>query len=121
MIKRLHSNLFLVSNLKNTAEFYEKLGFSIQKTSDAVRIKIGDFTLAFMDEKQATITNESGASLKGLGIYTYIEVDDADKYYEFTKNKNIHSTEPKTWPWGKREFVIKDPDGYKLVFYSSIK
>jgi len=41
-----------------------------------------------------------------------------DNYYQFVKIKNIHSTEPKTWPWGKREFVVKDPDGYKLVFYS---
>jgi hypothetical protein len=27
------------------------------------------------------------------------------------------STEPKDWPWGQREFVVRDPDRYKPVFY----
>lgn len=30
MIKRFHSNLFFVSDLERTAEFYEKLGFDYQ-------------------------------------------------------------------------------------------
>jgi len=44
-----------------------------------------------------------------------------DKYFLWVKGQGIEPrTEPKTWPWGKREFVVKDPDGYKLVFYSLI-
>lgn len=27
------------------------------------------------------------------------------------------SSEPRDWPWGRREFVLRDPDGYKLVFF----
>ena len=122
MIKRLHSTLFYASDLKATADFYHKLGFDVQESADGARIKMGDFTLAFIDEKTTPIQNESGRTPKGLGIYTYVEVDDADQYFELVKKNGIASrTEPKTWPWGKREFVVKDPDGYKIVFYSAVK
>lgn len=79
-------------------------------------------TLFFLDEQKTPIQNESGKTPKGLGIYTYIEVDDVDADFESIKGKGITPrTEPKDWPWGKREFVVKDPDGYKLVFFSPIK
>ena len=122
MIKRLHSNLFLSSDLKETAKFYKQAGFDVNVSDNSIRIKPGDFTLAFADEKKIAIQNESGLTPKGLGIYTYVEVDDVDKHFELVKKNGIEPrTEPKTWPWGKREFVVKDPDGYKIVFYSSVK
>ncbi len=119
MIKRIHSNLFYSHDLKATADFYRKLGFEVQESADAARIKLGDFTLAFMDENTTEIKNESGMQPKGLGIFTYIEVDDVDAHFALVKEHGVEPrAEPKTWPWGKREFVVKDPDGYKLVFYS---
>lgn len=122
MLKRIHSNLFYASDLKQTADFYKRLGFEPQQTDEAVRIKLGDFTLAFMDEHKTPIQNETGKTPRGLGIYTYIEVADVDAYYANIKSKGIEPrTEPRTWPWGKREFVVKDPDGYKFVFYSNVK
>jgi len=122
MIKRLHSNLVYVSDLARTADFYKKLGFDVQVSDDGVRIKPGDFTIAFIDENKTSIQNESGMQPKGLGIYTYIEVDNVDAHFELVKKNGIEPrTEPKTWPWGKREFVVKDPDGYKFVFYAAVK
>jgi uncharacterized glyoxalase superfamily protein PhnB len=121
-IIRFHSNLFYASNLKATAKFYAALGFDVQESDEVVRVKLGDFTLAFIDEHETEIKNESGKTPKGLGIYTYVQVDDVDEYFEFIKKNGIvPRTEPKTWPWGKREFVTKDPDGYKIVFYSPTK
>lgn len=122
MLKRFHSNLFYASNLDKTAEFYQRLGFDAQKLDDTVRVKLGDFTLAFIDENKTPIQDESGIKPKGLGVFTYVEVEDVDEYFGWLKkNGVIPRTEPKTWPWGKREFVVKDPDGYKLVFYSPVK
>jgi uncharacterized glyoxalase superfamily protein PhnB len=121
MIKRFHSTLFYASDLPQTAEFYEKLGFDVLVSSEVVRIKLGDFTLAFVDENKTPIQNESGKTPKGLGIYTYVEVANVDAYFTNIKNSGIvPRTEPRDWPWGKREFVVKDPDGYKLVFFTSI-
>ena len=120
-IKRIHSNLYFVNDLTRTAEFYEKLGFDIQKSDDAVRIKLGDFTLAFMDESKMQINKETGVNPKGIGIFTYVETDDVNAQYKFVKENGISpSGEPKDWPWGKREFAVKDPDGYKIIFYSSV-
>ena len=122
MIKRFHSNLFYASDLAVTADFYKKLGFDAQKSEDGVRIKLADFTLAFIDENKTAIKNESGKKPKGLGIYTYVEVDDVDAFFAEIKARGIvPRTEPKTWPWKKREFVVKDPDGYKLVFFQQLK
>ena len=122
MIKRFHSTLLYASDLKQSARFYEQLGFSVQKSDDTVRIKLNDFTLALIDENKTPIKNESGRTPKGLGVFTYIEVEDVDKYFLFLKQKGVDtSSEPRNWPWGKREFVVKDPDGYKLVFYSLIQ
>lgn len=120
MIKRLHSNLFLVRDVEKTAEFYKKLGFEVEASKDVARIKPDDFTFAFIDEESARIYNDAGDEPRGLGIYTYVEVDDVDVHYEMIKaNGVMPHTEPKSWPHGKREFVVKDPDGYKIVFYKN--
>lgn len=122
MIKRFHSTLFYVSDLEKTAQFYEQLRFDVKKADDTIRLKLGDFTLAFIDESKTLIQNESGAKPKGLGIFTYVEVENVDEYFKTLKEKGVRTSgEPRDWPWGKREFVVKDPDGYKLVFYTTIK
>lgn len=55
-------------------------------------------------------------------MFTYVEVDDVDQQFQLLRGAGIEtSSEPKDWPWGKREFVVRDPDGYKLVFYSPIR
>ena len=120
-IKKFHSNLFFVSNLDNTVKFYENLGFEVSKSDETVRIKLDNFTLAFIDESNVGIDKEVGIIPKGIGVFTYVEVEDVDKQFEEVKGKGIKtSSEPKNYPWGKREFAVKDPDGYKIVFYSSI-
>lgn len=122
MIKRFHSNLYYASDLEQTAVFYRQLGFDVQASGDGVRVKMGDFTIAFVDENKTPIREESGAKPKGLGIFTYVEVEDVDVYFETLRGNGVRvSSEPRTWPWGKREFVVKDPDGYKFVFYSAVK
>lgn len=122
MIKRIHSTLFYAHDLDETADFYRQLGFNVEKAEDAVRVAAGDFRLAFIDENKTPIQDESNSQPKGSGVFTYAEVENVDAYFQDLKDKGIEtSSEPKDWPWGKREFVVKDPDGYKLVFYSNIK
>lgn len=122
MIKKFHSTLFYVSDLNKTLDFYKQLGFNAELLEGTVRVKLGDFRLAFIDENKTVIKNESGAQPKGLGIFTYVEVDDVDEYFKLLKGKGIRtSSEPRDWPWGKREFAVKDPDGYKLVFFTNLK
>ena len=122
MIKRLHSTLMFSKDLAATAKFYEQCGFLVQKADDSVRIIYGDFRLCFMDEAKTTIKANSKGETKGVGVFTYVEVDNVDDHYEVCKQNGLeHMTEPKDWPWGRREFVVKDPDGYRTVFFAPIK
>jgi len=48
-----------------------------------------------------------------------ISVQSVDEFYEAMLAKGLKpSSEPLDFPWGRREFVLADPDGYKLVFFS---
>jgi catechol 2,3-dioxygenase-like lactoylglutathione lyase family enzyme len=119
---RFHSVLFFVSDLSKTAEFYQQVGFAVEKSEDAVRVKLNGVTLAFMDEKKVTIDQEAQARPRGLGLYFYFEVDKVDEFYKTLLDKKIKpSSTPKSWPWGKREFALRDPDRYKLIFYSPVR
>lgn len=65
---------------------------------------------------------DSMSADRGRGVYAYINVDNVDaKYEELIEAGFKPHTEPKDWPWGNREFILKDPDGYKLCFWQSIK
>jgi uncharacterized glyoxalase superfamily protein PhnB len=60
-----------------------------------------------------------GSSEKGTGQYIHINIEDVDEFYKVIIAKNLEPLgEPKDFPWGHREFVLADPDGYKLVFFS---
>lgn len=118
-IKNIHSNLYFVKDMEVTEDFYKKLGFEAAISDGAVRINVNGFNLCFMDESKVHIDKEAGMNPKGLGVFTYVEVEDVDKHFELVKNNGVAtSSEPTTFPWGKREFAVKDPDGYKMVFYT---
>jgi len=120
-IKSIHSNLYFVTDVVKTAEFYKNLGFDVNVLNNTARIAMNDFTLEFINEATAEIADEVGSKNKGTGIYTYIKTNDVDKQYKYIVENGLEpSSEPKDWPWGKREFAIKDPDGYKIIFYSKI-
>ena len=122
MIKKFHSVLFYASDLNKTLDFYKQLGFNAELSEGTVRVKLGDFRLAFVDESTAFLKTEAGVKPKGIGVFTYVEVEGVDEYFKSLQKKGVKtSSQPRDWPWGKREFAVKDPDGYKLIFYSPIK
>lgn len=118
---------FYVNDIATTKDFYTKLGFTKTREGGAtVEFVLGDMRLQFTDkeasrEQGEKFMKEAFAEEKGLGLYINVEVDDVDAYYKSLKDKGVTpSTEPKDWPWGHREFVIRDPDRYKLVIYQKI-
>jgi len=122
MLKGVHSVLYYASDLEKTAQFYSELGFEIERADDVVRAKLGGFTLAFVDKNKSVIQKEAQFEPKGMGVFVYVEVNDVDDYFKALKEKNVKtSSEPRDWPWGKREFAVKDPGGYKLIFFQPIK
>ena len=115
--------LFWVQDNKLAEKFYKKLGFEIIESDDAhSTVKLGDFEIVLVSMRdEEEFNKDSLASSKGLGMYVYIKVDDIDaKYNQLIAKKLTIPHPPRDWPWGNREFLIKDPDGYKLCFWQKI-
>jgi catechol 2,3-dioxygenase-like lactoylglutathione lyase family enzyme len=121
-IKSIAGTAFYVKDLPKTIEFYEKLGFDF-KTKDE-RHAVGYINWAWIDfleiakEDKPNFIDETKKENKGAGVYFYLSVENVDEAYNQLIAEGFQpTTEPKNWPWGNREFVLKDPDGYKLVFF----
>lgn len=109
-----------------TADFYEQLGFIVTKREpEHVSIRLNWFWIDFHPqdkEDKPEFQKEAVLEPKGAGQFLYIKVDDVDGFYQGLQEKGIKpSSQPKDWPWGNREFVVRDPDGYKLVFFNKSK
>ena len=72
---------------------------------------------------RVTLNGAQVYKLRGTGlVFNYLEVEEIDDFCKSLVEKGFKpSSEPRDWPWDNRKFVIRDPDGYKLVFYEKIK
>ncbi len=99
----------------------------VNNDGSVAEVQLGGFRLQFVAQETARGMEESFqrdafGEPKGTGIYINIEVDDIDEFFKQLKEAGIKtSSEPRDWPWGNREFVARDPDRYKLVFYQKLK
>jgi len=122
MLEQMTGIVCYVSDTRRTAKFYRQLGFNIDKDEpDHVSVSLGSFWMDFHPqdkEDKSEFQREAHLDPKGAGLFMYFRVNDVDVYYQDLLAKSLKpSSEPRDWPWGNREFVIRDPDGYKLVFY----
>lgn len=61
------------------------------------------------------------ASKAGAGVFLYFAVEDADQFFELVQQRGGKpATKPKTQFYGLRDFGLRDPDGYRLVFYNNV-
>jgi catechol 2,3-dioxygenase-like lactoylglutathione lyase family enzyme len=125
-MKSVSGLLCYVKDLNLTSKFYEDLGF-LKSGGDEYHISFRlnwfslDFVLESKEEKEE-FKEEANAENKGAGVYFYINVEKIDDFYKELVEKGFRpSSEPRDWPWGNREFVLRDPDGYKIVFFQKIK
>ena len=121
-VKSVAGIVAYVKDTKKTAAFYEKLGFIFEKREpDHISVRLNWFWIDFHSqdkEDKSEFQKEAKLTNKGAGLFLYISVDDVDEFYSGLIKKGLKpSSKPRDWPWGNREFVIRDPDGYKLVFF----
>ena len=114
-----------VKDTAKTAKFYEDLGFQLTKNKPHhISLRLNWFWMDFHPqdkEDKPEFQKEANLDNKGAGLFLYISVDNVDEFYKGLLSKGLKpSSEPRDWPWGNREFVIRDPDGYKLVFFQKI-
>lgn len=121
-IKSVSGFTCYVKDLKKTVDFYTMLGFDFKKQDkDFATGYMNWYSITFIPsdkEEKVEFQKEAHAEPKGAGIYIYVSVDDVDACYkELIAKGYAPSSEPRDWPWGNREFLMRDPDGYKLVFF----
>lgn len=115
--------LLWVQENKESERFYKRLGFDVTTSTDGYsEIQHSTFKIVLVNMRdEDEFAGDSLAGEKGRGMYVYIHVDDVDDHYaKLVDGGFTPHTVPRDWPWGNREFVLKDPDGYKLVFWHEL-
>jgi catechol 2,3-dioxygenase-like lactoylglutathione lyase family enzyme len=108
------STIFQVSDLRKSIRFYtEVLGFEEEFVFGDppfyAGIKMGNAILHLNSGKE----NENR---RGMGSL-YVFCDEVDSYYERIKSLEVEITSKlDTWPYGMRDFQLKDLDGNLLNF-----
>jgi catechol 2,3-dioxygenase-like lactoylglutathione lyase family enzyme len=102
-----------VEDLARAADFYETIGFRKGKEEpDRVTFYVNWFFVTLVAQDQTDATS------KGAGLFLYIKVDDVEDFHQAVISKGLKPvSEPERQPSGNREFVLRDADGYNLVFF----
>jgi catechol 2,3-dioxygenase-like lactoylglutathione lyase family enzyme len=111
-----------VKDLARTAEFYEAIGFRRGKVEpDRMTFYVNWFFVTFVAqdrEENAELRKEAELPTKGAGLLVYVKVDDLDDFHKAVLSNGMKPDgEPQVRPSGNREFVLRDPDGYRLAFF----
>lgn len=112
--------VFWVQDNTLSEKFYRKIGFEVTASSDRQSVvKLGDLEIMLVSIRDEEVFQRDVFSGdKGRGMYIYVYVDDVDAKHRQLIDLGLEpASAPRDWDWGNREFVIKDPDGYKLCFW----
>lgn len=115
--------LFWVQENKLSEKFYKKLGFEVVQSDDEHSlVSLNGFAIDLVNMRdEEKFARDSMSGDKGRGVYVYIGVDNVNMAYKKLLEQGFTpSSTPQDWPWGNREFILKDPDGYKLCFWEKL-
>lgn len=121
--------VYFVKDVATTTDFYEKLGFIVaDRQEDFAKVRLNWFWVEFVQIEKAEESvfakeiAKDGGQIGGNGQYMHVAVDNVDEYYQKVLELGLEpASKPADFRWGRREFVLRDPDGYKLVFFEKIK
>ena len=120
-IKSVSGVTLSVKNLKKTAAFYEALGFEIRKReADHISAYSNWFWIDLIaaGKDSRAVQADKDSPKNGNGVLLYLSVDDVDGFHKYLTSRKIKpATKPQDQPWGNREFIVRDPDGYNLVLF----
>ncbi|MFD0634951.1 VOC family protein [Catenulispora yoronensis] len=104
-----------VADLDRTVAFYESIGFRVGKRDEAqATCYVNWFWITFL----ATGAAADGPVAVGQGRDVHLKVDDIDEAYrEVLAAGHKPEGEPGARRGGGKEFVVADPDGYRLVLF----
>ena len=108
--------LLKTDDMDDTVAFYrDVLGFTVAslgpaKTPTLCFLEFGDVRLGFYVDVDR---REAAAMMTGQ---LYFDVDDVDAYHAAVSPKTDVLWGPGTFHYGRREFAVRDPNGYVLAF-----
>lgn len=121
-LKSIAGVIFLVTDLDQTIKFYKALGFEFRKQNPGISAHayLNWFWIEFlMKDRVVTEALKEDVDKKAAGQYMHVNVEDVDDYYQDLLAQGLNPvSKPEDFPWGHREFVLQDPDGHKLVFFT---
>ncbi|WP_314592138.1 VOC family protein [Paenibacillus terrigena] len=111
------SQCILVSDVRQSQEYYrEKLGFRIE--GQFVERDGVSFLIKEAENKELIRPNHT---VNGY-MESYIWVDDVDIVFDDFKARGaILESEPVNQPYGMREVLVYDPDGYRFCIGGPLK
>ena len=121
MSRRLHQTFLMVADVDRTVEFYEEaLGLDVAERGErSATFDTGACELVverdFDPEVLAEFGLEPPGDSRGDGVIVVVEVDDVDAVHESAADYGAEVLmEPTDVDWGRRMFLVRDPDGYTL-------
>jgi len=112
-----------VKDLSQTIPFYEKLGFQF-KTKEQTRAT-AYLNWWWLDFHQADAAGDAPAwhmppdiDNAGSGSLFYFSVENINKAYEEVTASGLRPASEPVALRGNKEFMLVDPDGYRLVFFT---
>jgi predicted enzyme related to lactoylglutathione lyase len=119
--KSAAGNVCYIKDVNETVEFYEKLGFQF-KTKEPTRATAYinwwwvDFHQLGADDAPAWHTSPN-VDNTDIGALFYFSVENVQEAYEEAVADGLEPTSEPIALRGNKEFMIIDPDGYRLVFF----
>jgi predicted enzyme related to lactoylglutathione lyase len=106
-----------VNNIINSIEFYrDQLGLPIddsdlESSPPMATVRAGKLKIILAEEYKPMIT-------RGRGVNFFLNVSDVDLFYGELISRGLRIEPPVDEGWGGRFITVKDPDGYRLFFFT---
>ena len=113
--KSVSALVYKVTNLEKTVKFYEGLGFRVDKNDGRIAVVyVNWFSIEFH------LVNKSDESPKE-GPLVLVSVDVESFYNAAIEAGYKPESEPQKTVNGRTEFILRDPNGYAMVFFEKKK
>jgi predicted enzyme related to lactoylglutathione lyase len=106
-----------VNSIKESIDFYRnQLGLAvddsdIESDPPMATVRAGNLKIILAEEFKPMIT-------RGRGINLFLSVIDIDEYYQELKSRGMRIDPPTDEGWGGRYITVKDPDNYRIFFFT---
>lgn len=102
---------------KNFTSKFKDICPSVKENYNGVTFKVGGSLLEIADGHIAVKKSTFKENIESSKISAMLHVKSLDKIMSICKEKTFKIfVDPKSYPWGTKEMVVKDPDGFVLVF-----